>query len=125
MSLNVQLLPTSAGTTSQVQPLTSFLINGKYAIDAGSLGFVLAADQLAGIQHILLTHAHLDHTASLPIAIDTAYAMLKRPMRVHGTAPTIAAVRKHLFNNEVWVDFPSFHLLGTSTPCMEFLPITP
>lgn len=120
MSLNVQLLPSFAGQASQVQPLTSFLVNDTIAIDAGSLGFALTADRLAQIQHVLLTHAHLDHTASLPIAIDAVYPKLKQPLRVHGSAATIAAVRKNLFNDEVWVDFTQFPLLGTETPCLEF-----
>src|SRR5438309_10126851 len=105
MSLTVQLLPSFAGEPSQLQPLTSFLVNDTIAIDAGSLGFALAPDRLARVQHILLTHAHLDHTASLPIAIDAAYPKLTHPLRVYGAAPTIAAVRKHLFNDDVWVDF--------------------
>src|SRR5947209_6580925 len=125
MSLTVQLLPSFAGESSQLQPLTSFRVNDRVAIDAGSLGFALAPDRLADIEHVLLTHAHLDHTVSLPIAIDSAYPHLKHPLRVHGSASTRAAVRKNLFNDEVWVDFTRFNLPGTSTPCLEFHPFEP
>jgi ribonuclease BN (tRNA processing enzyme) len=125
MPLQVQLLPTSAGDSSQVQPLTSYLVNGTIAIDAGSLGLALPGERLAKIEHIVLTHSHLDHTASLPIAIDSAYTLLQRPMRVYGAESTLAAVRKNLFNDEVWVDFSQFKLLNGEDYCMQWMPMAP
>jgi cAMP phosphodiesterase len=125
MSLTVQLLPTSAGDTSQVQPLTSYLVNGVIALDAGSLGFALPSVELAKIEHILLTHSHLDHIASLPIAVDTAYPHLTHPFRVHAAAPTLEALHTHLFNDDVWIDFTEFNLAGTKTPCLAFTAFTP
>ena len=74
---------------------------------------------------MILTHSHLDHTASLPLAIDAAFAHLNRPMRVYATAPTLAAVRRHLFNDEVWVDFSKFKIPVTGEPCMEWIEIEP
>src|SRR5436309_1395117 len=112
MSLKVQLLPTSHGDSSGCQPLTTFLLNQSIAIDAGSLGLALTGDQLANIEHVVLTHSHLDHTASLPIAIDAAYTFLKRPMKVYAASPTMAAVRRHLFNDDMWVDFSTLNLIG-------------
>src|SRR4051794_22311861 len=102
MPLDVQLLPTAPGDRSQTQPLTSFLINNQIAIDAGSFGFALSADQLADVHHVILTHTHLDHVASLPIAIAEVFPKLRRPMRVYGTADVLDAVRKHLFNGVIW-----------------------
>jgi cAMP phosphodiesterase len=125
MSLQVQLLPTSHGDDSHAQPLTSFLINDTIALDAGSLGFALSAERLASIEHVVLTHPHLDHTASLPLAVDAAYPFLKKPIQIHGTAPTLASVRRHLFNEEVWVDFTDFPLIGTNTPCLQWIPFEP
>ncbi len=125
MPLQVQLLPTSAGETTGNQPLTTFRLNDSIAIDAGSLGLALTGKQIAQIEHVILTHAHLDHTASLPVAIDAAYPELKRPMRIYADQPTLAAVRNHLFNDEVWIDFSRFPVPGTEKPCMEWLPMPP
>lgn len=126
MPLQVQLLPTSAGDPSQSQPLTTYLLNDTIAIDAGSLGFALPPAGIAKIHDIVLTHAHLDHTASLPVAIDSAYVDLTCPMRVHAAAPTLAAVRKHLFNDDVWVDFSEFPLHADKTKrCMEWVEMPP
>lgn len=125
MSIRVQLLPTSQGDTSQVQPLTSFLLNDHIAIDAGSLGFALSSERIAQIEHLILTHAHLDHVQSLPSAIDSAFTRLKKPLRIYATATTIASVRKHLFNNEVWVDFTNFKIHGTQDNCLQWIEIQP
>ena len=125
MSIQVQLLHTSSGDVNPAQPLTSFLINGTIAIDAGSLGFALTGEQLAKVEHVVLTHSHLDHTASLPIAIEAAFTFLTRPMRVYGIAPTLTAVRKHLFNDEIWVDFSQFKMIGSEQRCMDWVEISP
>ena len=125
MPLQVQLLPTSSGDHTQAQPLTTFLVNDTIAIDAGSLGFALTGEQLARVEHVVLTHAHMDHTASLPIAIDAAFKYLSKPMRVYATAPTRNAVKEHLFNDEVWVDFSRFKITGTELPCMEWIEMPP
>jgi cAMP phosphodiesterase len=125
MPLQVRLLPTSSGDFSQDQPLPTFLINDSIAIDAGSLGFSLSAERLARVQHVVLTHSHLDHTASLPIAIDAAFTHLKRPMRVYGSHTTLAAVKEHLFNDDMWVDFSKFKIPNTQMNCLEFVEISP
>jgi cAMP phosphodiesterase len=125
MPLQVRLLPTSSGDSSQDQPLTTFLINETIAIDAGSLGFSLSAERLAKVEHVVLTHSHLDHTASLPIAIDAAFTRLTRPMRVYGSRTTLDAVRTHLFNDDMWVDFSKFKIPNTEMNCLEFVEIAP
>src|SRR5215217_9250489 len=111
MPLSVQLLPTSPGDRSQNQPLTSFLINDSIAIDAGSLGFSLGGEQLARVGHVILTHSHLDHVASLPIAIAEVFPRLKRPMRIYGTDGVLKAVQDHLLNNVIWPDFTKIKML--------------
>src|SRR5260221_2054809 len=125
MPLQVQLLPTSPGDATQNQPLTTFLLNGTVAIDAGSLGFALTGEQLAKVENVVLTHAHLDHTASLPIAIDAAFTFLKKPMRVHAAEPTLAAVQRNLFNDDVWIDFSKFNMVGSDRPCLEWVTMPP
>ena len=125
MPLSVQLLPTAPADRSQTQPLTSFLINNHIALDAGSFGFALSADQMADVHHVILTHTHLDHLASLPIAIAEVYPKLRQPMRVYATPHVLDAVRKHLFNGVIWPDFSTIKLPAGHGSAMEFHPITP
>lgn len=125
MPLQVQLLPTSLGDHSQTQSLTSFLINDTIAIDAGSLGFSLGGAQLANVGHVILTHSHLDHIASLPIAIAEVFPRLKRPMRIYATEGVLQAVQDHLLNGVIWPDFSRIKMLGSSHMALEFVPIEP
>lgn len=101
------------------------MLNGTVALDAGSLGFSQSAAQLEKVEHIVLTHSHLDHTASLPIAIVEVYPRLKRPMRIYGSAHTIQHVRDHLFNNDIWVDFSKIKLLNSHHFSLEFNEVKP
>lgn len=125
MPLHVQLLPTSAGDTSQAQSLTSFLVNDTIAIDAGSLGFSLGGDRLANVAHVILTHSHLDHLASLPIAIAEVFPRLTRPMRIYATEGVLQAVQDHLLNGVIWPDFSRIRMLGAAGMALEFVPILP
>jgi ribonuclease BN (tRNA processing enzyme) len=125
MPLEVQLLPTAPGDRSQTQPLTTFVINGRLAIDAGSLGLALSGDQLANIHHVIITHSHLDHIASLPIAIAEVFPKLKKPMRVYGTSDVLKAVQDHLLNDVIWPDFARIKMLAGDQMAMEFIPIRP
>jgi len=125
MPLQVQLLPTSLGDRSQTQSLTTFLINDTIAIDAGSLGFSLGGAQLANVGHVILTHSHLDHIASLPIAIAEVFPRLKRPMRIYGTQGVLQAVQDHLLNGIIWPDFSRIKMLGSPDMALQFVPIEP
>jgi ribonuclease BN (tRNA processing enzyme) len=84
---------------------TSAIVNDTVAVDAGSLGFYLSAQEQARIKHILITHTHIDHTASLPIFVENAYEGKADCVTVHGSAEVLYSVRHDLFNNRVWPDF--------------------
>jgi cAMP phosphodiesterase len=125
MPIEVTLLPTSAGCCAQSQPLTSFLLNEGVALDAGSLGFALSGEEFARVHHLFLSHAHMDHVASLPIGLAEAYPHLTRPLKIYGTDHVLNMVRQHLFNGEIWPDFARFPVPGTTTPAVEYVTLEP
>lgn len=84
---------------------TSFLIDGQLLVDAGTGVGDLTLPEMAAIDHVLLSHSHLDHIASLPLMVDSVASMRTRPIRVHALPGTIAALRAHVFNNVIWPDF--------------------
>ena len=84
---------------------------GPLAIDAGSLGLVGEADHMGCVREVLLTHAHIDHIATLPMWIEGVLSLDRAPVRIHGTRETIAALRAHLFND---VLYPNFEQLSDS-----------
>jgi cAMP phosphodiesterase len=90
--------------------LPSFLINGHLLLEAGSVTSALPLGVQAGIDHVLLSHAHLDHTVGLAFLVDntqSAQAAAGRSATV--IAASIASVvddlRVHCFNNRLWPDF--------------------
>lgn len=84
---------------------TSFLIDGDVLIDAGTGVGDLTLDEMRGIDHVLLTHSHLDHVAALPLMVDAVASQRKGPIVVYGLAGTLAALRAHIFNDTIWPDF--------------------
>lgn len=118
--MRIRLLPSSAGRDSQLQCLTSFLINDRVAVDGGSLGFALVPEEIGTVRDIIITHSHADHTASLPIYVAEAFSALTDPIVIYGSDEVIATLRKHVFNDHVWPDFEKIQLPTGKGPTVEF-----
>jgi ribonuclease BN (tRNA processing enzyme) len=106
--MKFQLLPSTFdedGCASPKQHLACFVIDDCVAIDAGSLAMAADALQKKQIRDIVLTHAHLDHIASLPLFIDDLFATLSEPIRVHATTEVINILERDIFN---WDIYPRF-----------------
>ena len=88
---------------------TSFLLDDDVLIDAGTGVGDLALDALAKIDHILVSHSHLDHVLSIGLLADSVLrirsAQQRPPIVVHALAATLAALRAHIFNGVIWPDF--------------------
>ncbi len=84
---------------------TSFLIDQDILVDAGTGVGDLTLEEMRQVEHVLLTHSHLDHVTALPLMLDAVAAQRARPVCVHALADTIAALKAHVFNNVIWPDF--------------------
>lgn len=87
------------------QYTTSALVNDTVAVDAGSLGFYQSAHDQAKVRHVLITHTHIDHVASLPIFVENAYEGKTDCVTIHGSAEVLDSCRRDLFNDRIWPDF--------------------
>jgi cAMP phosphodiesterase len=123
--VRIRLLPSSAGRRSQFQCLTSFIVDDRLAIDGGSIGFAFTPREIGHIHHIIITHAHSDHTASLPIYIAEAFPLLEAPVIVYGTGEVISALREFVFNDYIWPNFEKLQLSNASGPALEFRELQP
>jgi ribonuclease BN (tRNA processing enzyme) len=85
--------------------MTSFLIDDAVAVDAGAITRALTIDEQRAIRHVIITHTHMDHTASLPFLIENIFGSNNEPVSVYCTGDVLTAVRRHLFNNDTWPDF--------------------
>ena len=103
---------------------TAFLLDDDVLIDAGSGVGDLALDELFRIEHILLSHSHLDHILSVPLLADSVIRhreeLRRPPIQVHALPQTIEALRKHIFNGVIWPDFS--RLPSAEEPVLRFVP---
>ena len=106
--MKFQLLPSTFdenGRASARQHLACFVVDDLIAFDAGSLAFSTSAKQKKQIRDVVLSHAHLDHIAGLPLYVDDLFATIKRPIQIHATAEVIEILERDIFN---WSIYPRF-----------------
>lgn len=102
--MQIKILGCSGGIGGELRT-TSILVDNDILIDAGTGLGDLSMDELLDIDHVLITHSHLDHIAFLPFLLDTVMGFRAKPVTVHATIETITTLRKHMFNWHVWPDF--------------------
>ena len=100
----IRILGCSGGIGGDLRT-TSMLIDDDILIDAGTGVGDLTIDQLARIDHLFITHSHLDHVTSLPFVVDTVGWVRHKAITVHAIEPTLDILRTHLFNWKLWPDF--------------------
>jgi ribonuclease BN (tRNA processing enzyme) len=103
--------------------ITGFLLNGRVLVDAGTVTSVLTMDEQAAIDHILITHAHLDHVCDMMFLLDNVSIRgdRKAPISVLSTPGIIRAMKDHLFNDVIWPDFSC--IPSVEKPVMAFEPL--
>lgn len=98
-----------SGSIAAGNRTTAFLIGQHVLIDAGTGVGDLTLDELTQVDHVLLTHAHLDHVLSLPLMADSVLRHRlnggRGPVLVHALPETLEALQRHIFNDTIWPDF--------------------
>ncbi len=102
----------------------AFLIDDQMLLDAGTIGAVLTEDEQWDLQHILVTHSHLDHIRGIPnLADNIIIKNLSHNVKVYASEDVIDAMRSHLFNNVIWPDFTK--IPNPEAPVLTFQAIEP
>ena len=111
-----------SGSIAAGSRTTSFLLDGDVLIDAGTGVGELTLDELARIDHIFISHSHLDHVLSLGLLADrVARRRVTAPaIVVHALPATLEALRTHIFNGVIWPDFT--RLPSAEKPLLAFEP---
>ncbi len=98
-----------SGAIAAGSKTTSFLLNESVLVDAGTGVGDLSLIELARIDHIVVSHSHLDHILSIGLLADSVMrlrsAQGRPPIGVHALPATLAALRTHIFNGVIWPDF--------------------
>lgn len=102
--MQVRILGCSGGIGGNLRT-TSMLVDQDVLIDAGTGVADLTLSELELIDHVFITHSHLDHVAALPLIVDTVGPMRKKPLTVYCTKATMEILRDHIFNWRIWPDF--------------------
>jgi ribonuclease BN (tRNA processing enzyme) len=102
--MKVKVLGCSGGIGGNLRT-TGFLVDHDILIDAGTGVSDLPIEQLLQIDHIFITHSHLDHIASIPLLIDTVFGLRNTPITLYATAETQQILKDHIFNWKIWPDF--------------------
>ena len=103
--MKLRVLGCSGGIGGRHQRTTAFLVDHDILVDAGTGVAELSVAELAAIDHVFLTHCHLDHIAALPLMIDTVADQRRLPLTVYGSADVLDTLRRHVFNWSIWPDF--------------------
>ena len=103
--MRLRVLGCSGGIGGRQNRTTSFLVDQDILIDAGTGVGDLSLAELTSIDHIFITHSHLDHVNSIAFFVDSVGMLRPKPVTVYATGPTIETLKKHLFNWDIWPDF--------------------
>jgi 3',5'-cyclic-nucleotide phosphodiesterase len=112
-----------SGGEAEGERLTGLLVNECVAIDAGSLTLALRLTEQIAIRHIFLTHSHLDHICTLPFFTKNIFGHVEVPVEIHALPETLDALRRHLFNDELWPDFSV--IPSPDKPVIRYSEVTP
>ncbi|MHB1618887.1 MAG: 3',5'-cyclic-nucleotide phosphodiesterase [Sulfuricella sp.] len=119
--MKLKVLGCSGGIGGNLRT-TSFLLDQDVLIDAGTGMMDLTVSELMLIDHIFITHSHLDHIAGIPLLVDTVGWMRDKPITLHATEETLNILKQHIFN---WLIWPDFNLIPTSDqPLMVYAPFS-
>jgi cAMP phosphodiesterase len=107
------------GSEGQGQRPTAFLVDDHLLVDAGTVGGALSVAEQVEIQHVLISHAHLDHTAGLAFFTDTlAMITPERHVTVASIPSVVDSLRTYAFNDMLWPDFTA--IPAGSRPVLGF-----
>lgn len=124
--MKLQLLPSTietSGGPSARQHLTCFIIDDCVAVDAGSLAISASETHRERVRDVVLTHAHLDHIAGLPLFIDDLFSSLSEPVTIHCTRSVAEIMERDIFN---WSVYPRFSELSNSVgPVLRYRTFEP
>ena len=120
--MQISILGCSGGIGENLRT-TSLLIDDTILIDMGTGVGDLSLEAMQRIDTAFLTHAHLDHIATLPMMLDSVGPQRDKPLLVYAQQETLDDIKTHIFNNRIWPDFTQ--IPSVEAPFLEFKTITP
>ena len=121
--MNLTVLGCAGGIGGVERLTTCLLLDDDILLDAGTGVSELRMEALVRIDHVFLTHSHLDHVAGLPFLLDAVLDRRQGPVVVHASQSVIDTLSKHLFNWMLWPDFAV--VPNAEHPVLRWEPLLP
>jgi ribonuclease BN (tRNA processing enzyme) len=118
--MKIKVLGCSGGISKNART-TCLLVDDDMLIDAGTGLGDLTLNELLNINHIFVTHSHLDHILGIPLLADALLGMRSKPVRIYALKQTIHDMKAHIFNWKIWPDFTV--LPSIESPIIQFVEI--
>ncbi len=99
--------------------LSSLLIDGTLAIDAGCITSALSLPEQERIRAVLLTHHHFDHTRDLITLTANAGYYWQRQLVVHGLQHTLDVIKAYLFDGTMYMNFLQYPTMERPSLVLE------
>src|SRR5690606_32229835 len=119
--MKLQILGCAGGIGGRERMTTCMRVDDDVLLDAGTGLASLELAQLIAIDHVFLTHSHLDHVAGLAFLLDSVLGERIDPVTVHASEKVIATLKHHLFNWHLWPDFAQ--IPGPEHPVLRWVPM--
>jgi HD-GYP domain-containing protein (c-di-GMP phosphodiesterase class II)/ribonuclease BN (tRNA processing enzyme) len=113
-----------SGTKSTSHGTTCLKVSKHCVIDAGNLIQGMGI-HIYDIEHIFLTHSHLDHVIDIPFIADLFVIRQTAPLKIYGLKNTLEDLRQFIFNQRVWPDFEKINLAHNDHKTIQFIEINP
>lgn len=113
--MKVKLLGSSTDG-ARLQYAMSYVVDDAVAIDAGCLGFA-PIDAQRRVEHVFLSHTHLDHIGSLPLFVENVYRPGPQCPTIYGSESVLQCLRQDVFNDRVWPDM--IHMSDQGEPFLR------
>ncbi|MBD3809928.1 MAG: MBL fold metallo-hydrolase [Sulfuricurvum sp.] len=110
----------TGGTRTPTQGTTCLRVSDHCVIDAGNL-INTFGDDVFTIEHIFLTHSHLDHIIDIPFLADLFVTQKSISLKIYGLKATLDDLRQFIFNHRVWPNFEEIALIGHTNKTIELI----
>ena len=102
--------------------LTSLQLSKEVVMDAGNILEGLG-NGIKNINHVFVSHSHLDHINDIGFLIDATFEHRKIPLKIYGRKKTLEDIEKHILNWDIWPDFSKINLIGSELKAIELVEI--
>jgi glyoxylase-like metal-dependent hydrolase (beta-lactamase superfamily II) len=121
--MKLRVLGCAGGIGGRERLTTCLRLDDDILLDAGTGLTSLDMTELVKIDHVFLSHSHLDHIAGLALLADAVLGKRAVPIIIHATEEVIATLKSHVFN---WLIWPDFAMIPTAdNPVLRWEPLQP